>query len=158
MLEDVQLRCQLAAERMAEALALGDGMRGEVPAELAKPVAMNLDDLARFRRRAVAYACHLRNEPRQDHAQVAGEGAADTGKDPGDLLAVLQADQQDQAAEKAVAGQGPRHKPKPGGTQGRPAIGPAIELLKQDPDRFLKVYFLDSPDSFSRGPFSVTSP
>ena len=60
MLEDVQLRCELAAQRMAAALAVAAEIDAEVPAALASDFARNVAELRELRRRTVAYALHLR--------------------------------------------------------------------------------------------------
>jgi hypothetical protein len=146
MLEDVQLRCELAAARMAKAAALGRQMRDDVPQQLAERFAHNLDDLGRFERRSLAYAYHLREtnlarmmwQQRQHGEQIPASLAAE-------LRAVLKTDEKNQVAEKPSA-------PPPA------AIAAAIALFDRDPDQFLKTYFQDGPDLFSKGWFSVTSP
>ena len=146
MLEDVQLRCELAASRMAKATALGRQMRDDVPLELAERFARNLDDLGRFERRSLAYAYHLREtnlvkimrQQRQHGEKIPASLASQ-------LLTVLKADEKNQAAEKSSNLQ-------------PAAITAAIAVLKRDPDQFLKTYFQDEPDHFSKGWFSLTSP
>jgi hypothetical protein len=60
MLEDVQLRCQLAADRMAAALALGESLRALIPTALAQTFTAGLAELALFHRQIMSYVYHLR--------------------------------------------------------------------------------------------------
>jgi hypothetical protein len=152
MLEDVQLRCQLAADRMAEALALGHRTSDQVPKELAEKFAMNLADLGRFQRRALAYAYHLREANLAKIMRgLRQKGQKIPEKITEELLTVLAADERNQAVDRAATASPPA-APDP------LAISAAIELLKRDPDRFLAVYFRDVKDHWSKGGFSVTSP
>ena len=60
MLEDVQLRCEMAARSMEEALETASQGTGSIPQNLQGKMNMNLAELAAFHRRALAYAYHLR--------------------------------------------------------------------------------------------------
>lgn len=60
MLEDVQLRYQLAAERWAQALTIGKNCKNKIPKLLAADFKKALDDIAAMRRRALSSAYHLR--------------------------------------------------------------------------------------------------
>jgi hypothetical protein len=60
LLEDVQLRCELAAKSMAKALESGSTIMTIIPKELAGSLQLNLAELSAFQRRALAYAYHLR--------------------------------------------------------------------------------------------------
>ena len=51
MLEDVQLRCEAAANRMARALDVGIPLQRSLPAEVSQNFAINLLDLGRFEQR-----------------------------------------------------------------------------------------------------------
>ena len=58
--EDIELRCRLAAGSWQEALNLGSSILERIPVEFEKSFERNLVDLGRLQRRALAYACHLR--------------------------------------------------------------------------------------------------
>ena len=151
MLEDVQLRCQLAAERWEAALALGRQYAGRVPAPLAGAFARNRSDLAGLRRRAMAYALHLRET---NLATVLREAAKLKLPRPqrslDELRATLKADLENHQAEMAAA--------RPGQTVPPWAeMEQAIALLQQSPDGFLQKFLKVEPDQGSKGIFSVTS-
>jgi hypothetical protein len=60
MLEDLQLRFGLAAEKMMAALAVGQAIQDQVPSELAPAFGEGLKELDHLRRQVLAYAYHLR--------------------------------------------------------------------------------------------------
>jgi hypothetical protein len=138
MLEDVQLRCDMAAERMAAALQLGQRIKGDVPREFAGEYAQALADLTQFRRRAVAYVCHLRetNLANMMRQCVAGNQPMPE-RLPAEMAAVLKADQANQ--------------------QQTEPIGAALALLEKDRGAFLKQYFAVPDKPLNQGGFSVTS-
>jgi len=152
MLEDVQLRCQLAADRWEAALALGQRFKDSVPAPLANAFKRNLADLAGLHRRALAYALHLRETNLATVLRKAAE-LKQSRPQPSvaELLAALQADRENHRAEMAAA--------LPGAEVRRwPDIEQAIALLQQNPDAFLQQFLKPDPDQNSKGIFSVTSP
>jgi len=138
MLEDVQLRCDMAAERMAAALQLGQRIKGDVPKELAGEFAQALEDLTQIRQRAVAYVCHLRetNLANMMRQCVAGKEPMPE-RLPAEMAAVLREDQANQQ-------------------QAEP-IGAALALLEKDQLAFLKTYFVVPDKPLNQGGFSVTS-
>jgi hypothetical protein len=151
MLEDVQLRCQLAADRWQAALARGAQVKDSVPAPLAADFKRNLADLAGLRRRALAYALHLR----ETNLAAVLRKAADLKlprpqKAVDELLAALQADRENHRAEMAAALPGQK-------VRRWPEMEQAITLLQQNPDEFLQKFFQEDPNRTSKGPFSVTS-
>jgi hypothetical protein len=151
MLEDVQLRCQLAAHRWAAALALGDRCREAVPEPLRADFGKNLADLAGLRRRALAYEYHLRETTLAIVLRKAAElKLPRPQKSVDELRAVLQADLENHRAEMAspLSGQHP--------TEWKD-MEQAIELLEKSPEEFLMKFFKEVPDQASTGPFSVTS-
>lgn len=149
-LEDVQLRCELAAERMEQALALGAKIR--VSKELAKSFAATLVDLAKFRRRALAYAYHLRESnlifiirrARKENQPVPARAVTELGQ-------VLNADADNFHAEQRVAHAA--GAPLPDWKE----MEDARQLFARDLDQFLARYFQECPDKMSKGVFSVTS-
>jgi hypothetical protein len=151
MLEDVQLRCQLAAARWEGALASGETFKDTVPEVLAADFSRNLRDLAGLRRRALAYALHLRET---NLATILRKAAAlklpRPQKAVEELLAALQADLENHRAELAapLAGQ-----PRGEWTE----MEQAIALLQKDPEEFLKTFLKEVPDLRSKGIFSATS-
>ena len=60
LLEDVQLQCEMAAERQTEALALGESLLAQVPAALRGDMTAGLQDLRDWRQRTLSYAHHIR--------------------------------------------------------------------------------------------------
>jgi hypothetical protein len=151
MLEDVQLRCQLAADRWEAALARGGQFADSVPAPLADVFKRNLADLAGLRRRALAYALHLRETNLATVLRMAAElKQPRPQKSVDDLLAALKADLENHRAELAapLSGQkAPRWRD----------MEQAIALLQQNPDEFLQKFLKEDPDKHSKGVFSVTS-
>jgi hypothetical protein len=151
MLEDVQLRCQLAAERWQTALSRADNFKNSVPPKLAGDFAKNRADLAGLRRRAIAYALHLRETNLANTLRKAAElKLPRPQKTVAELLAACQSDQENYRAEMAAAGNGQSIPPWTEMTQ-------AIALLQDSPDKFLEKYFTETPNTASKGVFSATS-
>ena len=151
MLEDVQLRCHLAAARWEAALASAEKFQESVPAVLSGDFARNLRDLAGLRRRAVAYALHLRETNLATVLRKAAELKLPLPqKSLDELLAALQADLENHRAELAapLAGQP---------LENWNEMEQAIALLQKNPDEFLQKFLKEDPDQMSRGYFSVTS-
>lgn len=138
MLEDVQLRCELAAQRMAAALAVAAEIGAEVPAALATDFAGNVAELRELRRRTVAYALHLRETNLVTTMRVCrAQGREIPERTLAELHEVLTADRENQG------------QPEP--------VGGALRLLAEDVDAFLSTYFTVVPDRHSKGNFSLTS-
>jgi hypothetical protein len=138
MLEDVQLRCELAADRMAKALAAGREALPLVPEELAGAFAAGLGELSEFRRRALAYAYHLRETNLATLLRAArARGEPYPGRMVSELRSVLRADQANQGQEEPLAS--------------------ALGLLDEDLDAFLGAYFQVEENKVSKGYFSLTS-
>ncbi len=153
MLEDVQVRCEMAASRWREAEALGSEIARLAPEGLRDAVADCLRDQASLRRRAVAYACHLRET---NLATVirrhSGRGAdAATQGAIAELLSILQADRENWREEVAA------NTGLPGTYATWPEIDEAIALLQQDPAAFLERFLIETPYHASKGIFSLTS-
>lgn len=154
MLEDVQLQCQLSAERLDAALTLGRDIltKYKSPIHLEQDFRETLDSWDGFRRRALSYVYHIRETNlttimrRQRKA-----GQAIPPRAIEELATTLRADQQNQ--------------------QNDSPCDHALELLKTDIDAFLSTYFLlpedEPPPTVSteadmrawenKGGFSVTS-
>jgi hypothetical protein len=151
MLEDVQLRCELAAERWAEGLKLAEQFKSSVPTPLAGAFAKNLVDLAGLRRRAVTYALHLRETNLATILRKSAElKLPRPQKNVDELLAALKADLENHRAEVTATGQSPLGDVWPEMTA-------AIALLENSPDEFLKKYLAVGPDQTSKGVWSITS-
>jgi hypothetical protein len=151
MLEDVQLRCEMAADRWEAALARGRQFGDFVPAPLAGAFKRNMADLAGLRRRALAYALHLRETNLATVLRKAAElKQPRPQKSVDELLAALKADQENHRSETATptAGQNVRRWRE---------MEQAIALLQQNPDEFLKQFLVEDLDKHSKGIFSVTS-
>jgi hypothetical protein len=151
MLEDVQLRCELAAERWEAALAYGGQFADFVPTPLAGDFKRNLADLAGLRRRALAYALHLRETNLATVLRKAAELKQPRPQQSvGELLSALKADLKNHQAEMAAAL--PEQK-----VRRWPDMEQAIALLQQNPDEFLQKFLREDPDQNSKGVFSATS-
>jgi hypothetical protein len=138
MLEDVQLRCEMASERMAAALQLGQRIKDDVPAQFAPEFTQALAELTQFRRRAVAYACHLRETNLADMMRLCMASHEPMPERlPAEMAAVLKTDQANQQ-------------------QAEP-IGAALALLEKDRAAFLKTYFVVPDQPLNQGGFNVTS-
>jgi hypothetical protein len=138
LLEDLQLRCDLAAERMDRALTLGHGLETHLPARLRAGFAQGLEELDQWRRRTRAYVHHAR----ETNLATVLRRIRDQGGDlPEPLLAEMRALLE---ADRANRGQ-----PEP--------VSAALDLLGHDPNRFLDTYFLADPDTISKGWNSLTS-
>lgn len=139
LLEDVQLQCELAADRMQEALELSETFRDDVPRSLREDFDLTLRDLAAWRQRTLAYAHHLRETNLtaiMRHCYATDQAVpAHVVKE---LRSVLLADMSNQGGPASIA--------------------EALRLLDTDPREFAATFFLPGgPDEISRGHFSVTS-
>ncbi len=167
--EDIQLRAQLAAEAFGEALALGDKILASVPAELKLSVERTLLDLGRLRRRALAYALHLRETNLAEMLNQYPDYAARQNL-LRQLRACLAADLANYAEERAAddaaeglglfrlsiiaARMGYGESPLPPWTEAEDALA----LLDADPEAFLRTYFqATAMNTASKGLHSVTS-
>jgi len=138
MVEDIQLRCQLAAARMSHALDLQGAILAGAPAAMRPGLQQGLEELRELRRRVLAYAYH----GRESNLSVAIRQRCRLGLDIPDglwreLKEVLALDQANQGQKEP--------------------IGAALAMLEADPQRFLAVYFQEDEDRISRGYNSVTS-
>ncbi|MCX6878375.1 MAG: hypothetical protein NTW21_31870, partial [Verrucomicrobia bacterium] len=150
MLEDVQLRCQQAAECYEKALVLGRKIQPEVPESLRDAYSKNLSDLASLRRHALAYAFHLRETNLATVLRKAVELKQPLPpKSVAELQAMLKADLENHCAEIA-----PGSKETKGIWQ---EMDQAIILLGENPDAFLNKYFTVTANKESKGIFSATS-
>lgn len=155
MLEDVQVRCELAAARWREAEHLGGHIAGAVPPALRDAFAANLRDLAALRRRAMAYAYHIRETNLatvlRRHSNARDTGATAMARVSSELLDVLRADRENWREEVGA------RTGLPGTSDTWPEMDEAIELLQQDPGAFLDRFLLETPILLSKGMFSLTS-
>lgn len=138
MLEDIQLRCALAADRMGKALAVGRAVEADVPEGLRPDFSAGLEELHEFRRRALAYVYHCREtnlatamrERQRQGLEITEALWAEMG-------GILEADLENQ--------------------EQNPAMAEAVALFNEDRPRFLDTYFKVEEDKTSRGHLSVTS-
>ncbi len=151
MLEDVQLRCQKAADRWGAALGIGASIQGSVPEALAEAFQLTMRETAAIRRRALAYAYHLRETNLATILRKAMELQLPMPQHSVDeLLAVLRADQQNHLEEQAAASAGQT-------VPDWPEMEQAIVALESDLEGFLAKFMIEEPLSASKGIFSVTS-
>ncbi len=158
MLEDVQLRCEEAAQRMGRAIEVGLQLRQDLPAEFAPSFAQNLLDLGRFQRRALAYAYHLRetNIATSLRSACKDEAKEQVQRLTQELLDVLVKDLGNVSADRLAT----LADPCPAlvvNVSNWPEMEAAIPLLQQDLPKFLGTYFADASDQGSKGAFSATS-
>jgi hypothetical protein len=132
-------------------LACAGRFKDSVPAPLAADVRANLADLAGLRRRAMAYALHLRETNLATVLRKAAELKLDRPqKSVDDLLVALKADLENHRAEIAAAAPGQK-------VRSWRDMEEAIASLEQNPDEFLQKFLKEDPDKHSKGIFSVTS-
>jgi len=146
MLEDVQLRCSLAAEKMSQSLEIADSIKNKMPLEFAIVFAEGIKELNEFRRRAISYVYHIRetNLAAIMRTYIINNNCNVPIYLIEELLSTLRKDALNQEDNSEIA--------------------PAIELLEKDVKKFLDVYFCvveDEPTlggvSLSSADFSVTS-
>jgi hypothetical protein len=139
MLEDVQLRCELAAERIEEAVRLGTRIVKQLPAALAEAVELTLADLSAWKQRTLSYAYHIRETSlTQILRQELKSGKTAPERIVRELKDVLTADMKNQGAEE-------------------PCLS-AIRCLETDANEFTRQYFCESgTDTVSKGNFTLTS-
>jgi hypothetical protein len=139
LLEDVQLRLQLAADRMESALGIGAALASALCPDVRSAFTRGLEELAGFRCRTLAYVYHLRETNLSFQLRRLRERSeAIPHHMEREMETLMEADQKNMECDEPM--------------------GAAIDLFKQDLDVFLQTYFLPSRDiRFSRGDFSVTS-
>jgi hypothetical protein len=142
MIEDVELRCRLAAERWAKGLETGIEAMALAPAARRAWLEQNLADLDRLRRSAVAYACHLRETNLATcMRKLRAEGNPVPERLREELVSVMREDLANSSSEHATW----------------PEMDEALSLLEQDINRFLETWLCEEPSTMSKGCFSVTS-
>ena len=167
--EDIELRARLAAEAFAAAQGLGEQTLPQVPADLRLSFERTLLDLGRLRRRAQAYALHLRETNLAGMLAEYPQAAART-KLLAEMRACLVADLASYAEERAAddaaeglglfrlsiiaARMGYGESPLPPWTEAEDALA----LLDADPDAFLQTYFqAGAMNTASKGLHSMSS-
>lgn len=151
MLEDVQLRCQKAADRWEAAVSIAESVQHLIPTTLTEPFLQTLRETAAIRRRAMAYVYHLRETNLANILRKADELLLPRLQHSVDeLLAMLLADQQNHLAEQAAADAGQA-------VPDWPEMEQAIAALQSNVDEFLAKFMTEEPLSASKGIFSVTS-
>lgn len=151
MLEDVQLRCQAAAKRWEAALAVGNECKGYIPVKLAGDFDQILTAVTGVRRRALAYAYHIR----ETNLATVLRKATDLKipmpqRSIDELLSVMEADLKNHNEEIMTVN-------KADSSREWEDMEQAIALLKQDVNLFLQKYLIVTEDAWSKGPNSVTS-
>jgi hypothetical protein len=128
----------MAAARMAKALEVGQAALPKIPSGLAGEFGESLRELGEFRRRALAYAYHLRETNLVTLLRAArGRAEAYPHRLVDELRGLLLADQANQG------------QPEP--------VGAALRMLDEDIHAFLDTYFLVEENKISKGYFSLTS-
>ncbi|MCE5258056.1 MAG: hypothetical protein LLG44_03235 [Chloroflexi bacterium] len=138
LLEDIQLRCAMAAQYLFQALQAGKSFVARVRADWRPVLYAALAEQDGMRRRLLAYAYHLRETNLATIMRVhRAEGAQVPAMIAAELRETLKADQYNQAQDEP--------------------IDEALALLDSDLDTFLATYYQIGPDTLSRGHFSLTS-
>ncbi|MBA2718554.1 MAG: hypothetical protein H0U52_04795 [Chloroflexi bacterium] len=139
LLEDVQLRCGLAADALSEALAIADGLLPDLPPARRAAFVDGVGEVRALRRRILAYAYHLRETNLTTTMRACRrDGVPIPSSVTAELVATLHLDAANHDdAERVEA---------------------ALEALAGDVDAFLDSFFT-IPDSrpAPNGPFSMTS-
>ena len=131
MREDAQLRFEIAAAKMQEAIALGNELTEKIPISLRKDFDQSVTELKGFCVRTLAYAYHLRETNLADLIRGSLKRNEPVKKDNvEELRAVLLKDQKNQGKEEPVAA--------------------ALQLLEHDLNAFLNTYFLPSEATGAR--------
>jgi hypothetical protein len=141
MLEDVQLQCELCAQRIGECLELAESIRERVPPERQNGFALMVRDFGEWRRRTLSYVYHLR----ETNLAMILRGHLQKGKEAPvhvieELREILRRDMENQG-------------------QSEPCFS-ALALLEKDPARFVETYFIETDESCWEtfdDRFSVTS-
>ncbi|MHB9034030.1 MAG: hypothetical protein ACYC6L_13405 [Anaerolineae bacterium] len=138
LLEDIQLRCEMAAQYLFKALQAGKSFVANVRADWRPVLYAALAEQDGMRRRLLAYVYHLRETNLVTIMRAyRSEGADVPATVLGELRELLTADQYNQAQDEP--------------------IGAALALLDKDLDAFLSACYQLGPDTLSRGHFSLTS-
>lgn len=143
LLEDIQLRCNLAADRMEAALRIGtailSGLEEPLAEPLAGPLAQGLEELQGLRARVLSYVYHLRETNLATLMRMyLQEGQPIPAFIRAEMEEMLKLDQLNQG--------------------GNEPIDAALQLFAQSPEAFLQQYFLvPEDDVWPIGPHSLTS-
>ena len=149
MLEDVQLRCEQAAEKWQQAIELGRSIETNIPEKLRPAFTNNLTDLVRLRCRACAYAYHLRiTNLAKILRNLQAEGHELPERIVSELLETMKQDLANYCVEREVTGD-----TLPDWDE----MKEAIRCLEGGAGEFLETYLCETPNKRSKGPFSVTS-
>ncbi len=138
MLEDVQLRCEMASRRIRQALEIGQKALSRIPQHNQEAFSLNLEELQGFLQRTLAYIYHIRaTNLAMIMRQKIHQGKEIPALQVEELLNVMVADQENQ------------DQPEP--------LQSAIQLLKTNLRAFLDRYYTVEPNIVSKGYFSLTS-
>ncbi|MCQ6559131.1 hypothetical protein [Paenibacillus mendelii] len=139
LLEDIQLRCDLSAVKLLEAIRLGKEIEPSIPEQLKPDFAQNLIDLEAMRARVLSYVYHLRET---NVAAIMRKYTSESRPIPGQFLQEM-----DRLLELDRENQGSHEE-----------IDQAIAHFRADPVQFLADYFQPAEqDLWPRGPHSLTS-
>jgi hypothetical protein len=156
--EDIELRCRGAAEAWQQALALGQSALPAVPAPLRLSFDRTLLDLGRLRRRALAYALHLRETNLAEILRQYPTGPAHLWAELRQCLAAgLDNFAHEQHADRTAVELGLFPLGGPALQQPWAEAEAALALLDQDPPAFLERYLTITEGRAEKGLHSVTS-
>jgi hypothetical protein len=151
MLEDVQLRCQLAARRWEAALSVGQKCKEFIPLPLVAEFEQMLADIGGVKRRALAYAYHIRETNLSTILRRATKlGIPLPQRSIEELQKVMEADLMNYREEVMAVGQAESYNEWK-------EMERALALLDQDLELFLKEFLQVTVNEDSKGKNSITS-
>jgi len=129
--EDIQLRFECAAQKMQEAIDVGQAVRADIPKQFREVFDASLTELTGFKVRLLAYAYHLRETNLADLMRSAIEKGIPVKQDNvEELKAILHKDQENQGSAEPIAS--------------------ALKMLMEDRRKFLSTYFLPSNPTWAK--------
>jgi sugar phosphate isomerase/epimerase len=137
LLEDVQIRCDLAARLLSEALPLGEQVAQAAPEPYAAAMQVQVAEIAGWRRRALSYVYHIRET---------------------NLTALIRRRLSDGRAAPAVVMRELRETLEMDVRNGHLAAAAALDCLDKDVSDFVRRYFVEAEkDRVSKGGNSLTT-
>lgn len=139
LLEDIQLRCCLAADKMTKALEIGRRIMNKIPDKLFNNFKIGLNELERFKKVCISYTYHIRET---NLVHLIRKKRSISAEVPSYIISELC-----ETLEKDSMNQG-----------GSKEILEALAVLKNNIDDFLNRYFnIPGEDKWIKGPHTFTS-
>ena len=136
--EDIQLRFEQAAVKMAKAVVVAKQINDRVPEKLKPEFTKSVDELEQLKRRCLAYSYHLRETNLSDIMRNdLKNGLQLKSENIAEMQQLLTDDQKNQGVEEP--------------------IGTAVKLLNSNVHKFLSTYFLPSQPTGDKNGWTITS-